>query len=206
MLQLRTTLTLTATVLAALALAACSSPSGSMSGMDHGSSPVMSSPAMAAGTFNDADTTFATGMVPHHMQAVTMADMILKKDDIDPAVIDLAKKIKAAQGPEITTMNSWLTAWGNPIGMPTSMPGMDMDTGMGMMSDADMAALDAATGVTASKLFLTEMIQHHQGAIDMANIEVASGKNRDALLLAKNIIASQTAEIQTMKDLLGTLQ
>jgi len=161
---------------------------------------------MAAGTFNDADTTFATGMVPHHMQAVTMADMILKKDDIDPAVIDLAKKIKAAQGPEITTMNSWLTAWGNPIGMPTSMPGMDMDTGMGMMSDADMAALDAATGVTASKLFLTEMIQHHQGAIDMANIEVASGKNRDALLLAKNIIASQTAEIQTMKDLLGTLQ
>lgn len=204
--QLRTTLAVTAALAAAVALAACSSSSGSMSGMDHGDTMMSSAPTMTAGTNNTADVTFVTGMIPHHTQAVTMVDSLLTKDGIDPAVIALAEQIKSEQEPEITTMTGWLTAWGVPTSTDTGMSGMDMGTGTGMMSDQDMSALDAATGSAASKLFLTQMIQHHEGAIGMANTEVTSGQDPDALALANNIVTSQTAEIQTMTSLLGTIQ
>ena len=74
-----------------------------------------------------------------------------------------------------------------------------------MMSDADMSSLDSATGVNAAKLFLAQMTQHHEGAIQMASTEVADGKSADAVTLAKNIVSSQTAEVQAMKDLLAKL-
>ena len=79
-----------------------------------------------------------------------------------------------------------------------------MDHG-GMMSEGDMTALDTATGLDASKLFLQQMTQHHQGAIDMATSEINEGKNRDALALAKKIIQDQPAEITEMQRLLATL-
>ena len=55
---------------------------------------------------------FARMMIPHHQQAIEMSDMILAKQGIDPRVIDLAKQIKAAQGPEIEKMQGWLNQWG----------------------------------------------------------------------------------------------
>jgi uncharacterized protein (DUF305 family) len=79
---------------------------------------------------------------------------------------------------------------------------MDMT---GMMPQADMDALANASGPDSSKLFLQQMIQHHQGAIDMANTEIASGKNSDAIALAKKIVASQSAEIAKINDILATL-
>ncbi|RFA06560.1 DUF305 domain-containing protein [Subtercola boreus] len=202
--KLRTTLTVTAALAAAVTLAACSSSTGSMGGMNHGGAAMSSAPTMTAGTNNTADVTFVTGMIPHHTQAVTMVDSLLKKDGIDPKVIALAAQIKAEQAPEIDTMTGWLTTWGVPES--TGISGMDMGTGMGMMSEEDMSALDAATGTEASKLFLTQMTQHHEGAIGMANTEVSSGQDPDALALAKNIVSSQTEEIQTMTDLLNTIQ
>ena len=90
---------------------------------------------------------FAAMMIPHHQQAVEMSDIILAKKGIDPRVVDLATQIKAAQGPEIQTMKGWLEDWGIPYDDSMSdMGGMGgMDHGDGMMSDDDMAALDAAT-------------------------------------------------------------
>jgi uncharacterized protein (DUF305 family) len=183
----------------ALVLAGCSTTTSSstmpsdMPGMNHGSSS-------AAAQFNDPDIAFATLMIPHHQQAVEMADILLGKTGVDARVVDLATKIKAAQSPEIATMTSWLTAWGQPT--PQPMDGMAMN---GMMSPADMNALTNATGPDSSKLFLTQMIQHHQGAIDMAKEELSTGKNTDALALAKTISDAQTAEIATMKSILATL-
>ncbi len=213
---MKKTLTISAAALAAaLVLAGCSagsgsgsSETGSMSGMNHGSSGMSSNSApatsaAAAADFNDADTMFAQMMMPHHVQAVTMSDIMLKKAGLPAAVTDLATKIKAAQGPEIEKMTSWLQSWGQPTEMPTDMSsahGME-----GMMGEDDMAKLEAAQGTDAAKLFLTQMIAHHEGAVMMAKTETTDGKNTDAVQLSKDIVSSQEAEIQKMKDLLATL-
>lgn len=189
-------------LLTAAALAGCAAGSpgndsgmGSMPGMDHSSE----STDTATSDHNQADVTFAMAMVPHHQQAIEMSDTLLTKQGVDARVTDLAHKIKAAQQPEIDTMNGWLTAWGQ----KTDMSGMDMG-GDGMMSQQDMDALKNASGADASKLFLTQMIQHHQGAITMATTETEKGKATDAVALAKTIAAAQTAEIATMRQLLAS--
>jgi uncharacterized protein (DUF305 family) len=73
-----------------------------------------------------------------------------------------------------------------------------------MMSDQDMAALQNAQGLEASKLFLTQMITHHQGAIAMAQNEIKTGQYPPALALAHSIITSQQVEINTMQGMLGS--
>ncbi|MGC5225084.1 DUF305 domain-containing protein [Micromonospora sp. DT81.3] len=164
--------------------------------------PGMGSSASAspsAAEASDADMQFTMMMIPHHEQAVEMADMVLAKDDIDERVIALAEQIKAAQGPEIELMQSWLDDWGTGMG---EMDGMDHG---GMMSDTDMQALEDATGVEASRLFLEQMMMHHEGAIEMAQDEVDNGQNPEVITLAENIIASQTTEIATMEEILATL-
>lgn len=199
--QLRSTLALVGVLATAITLSACTATT-TMGGMNHSSSPAPSSATENTGAFNDSDVAFAMGMVPHHKQAVEMADMILAKSGIDPRVIDLATRIKVAQGPEITEMTGWLKTWGSPVGSMSGMSGM----GSGMMSDGDMAALDAATGTTASKLFLEQMTTHHQGAITMAKTEISDGKNTDAIKLANAIVTSQSAEITEMADILSSLK
>ncbi|WP_233255561.1 DUF305 domain-containing protein [Naasia lichenicola] len=189
-------------------LAACStnSPSGSMTGMDHGTSGTATTDTSITNTgpHNDADVTFAMDMIPHHQQAVEMADMILAKDGIDADVIDLATRIKAAQDPEIITMTSWLSIWGE---MMNSSDMSDMRTmgENGMMSSDDMNALDKATGDEATRLFLEGMTTHHKGAITMAQTEISDGENPDAIELAKTIVEDQTAEIDEMSSLLRSL-
>jgi uncharacterized protein (DUF305 family) len=85
--------------------------------------------------------------------------------------------------------------------------GMDGMNGMGdgMMSDDDMDRLEEAEGAEATRLFLEQMIVHHEGAIQMAENEVEDGENPDAVALAERIIESQTEEIATMRDLLASL-
>ena len=95
------------------------------------------SPSVAAQLHNPADVMFAQHMIPHHQQAIEMSDTVLAKQGIDPRVTEEANKIKAAQGPEITQMQSWLSQWGVPMMpmMPGDMGGQDMS---GMMSEQDM--------------------------------------------------------------------
>jgi uncharacterized protein (DUF305 family) len=153
--------------------------------------------------FNDADVAFAQGMIPHHQQAVEMAEMAARRAASDE-VRQLASAIVAAQDPEIQTMTRWLQAWGEEI--PTDMSSMD-HTGMdmpGMMSDAEMQELEQATDVGFDRMFLQMMIEHHEGAIEMARTEQTEGQNRDAIALAKQIETAQTAEIATMRQLLGS--
>ena len=128
-----------------------------------------------------------------------MSDTLLAKDGVHPDVVALAERIKAAQGPEIETMNQWLEDWGQ----DTDMGGMDH--GGGMMSEEEMAALEEADGETASSLFLEQMIMHHQGAIDMAQAQIDNGQNPDAVALAQKIVEDQTAEITEMQELLAQL-
>jgi uncharacterized protein (DUF305 family) len=190
---------------ASLVLGACgsSSPSAhSASSPSTSSAPSASSTAApVSGPHNDADVTFASMMIPHHNQAIEMSDMLLAKSGIDPKVAALAQKIKAAQGPEVALMSGWLADWGaNPS--PSSMGDMG-GMGDGLMNQADMDALNDATGQQAAQLFLSGMIKHHQGAVTMAQAELGSGRSSDAKKLAQDIISAQKAEITEMNQLLG---
>lgn len=167
---------------------------------------------MAGASFNTADITFASSMIPHHQQAVTMAEMALDtKAGASTAVKDLATRIKAAQGPEITMMQGWLSSWGTGATPTTSaMGGMNTGTAMGgtdamdgMMSDADMTKLGGMNGTAFDTMWLTMMITHHQGAVTMSQTELTAGASTDAKALATKIITAQNAEIADMKKLLG---
>lgn len=189
----RLSLTLSAALALSLALAGCGAgaPTGA------GDSGAGSDAATAAVNANDADILFAQMMIPHHEQAVQMSENLLAKSGGNAEVRTLATAITAAQQPEIDQFRSWLTAWGADEGMG----GMDHGTD-GMMSDDDMAMLDDASGSDADRLFLEQMVVHHEGAIAMAETEVTDGENADAVALAENIATSQTDEITVMRDLL----
>lgn len=200
--KLRTAALVAVPLATALFLAGCAGNGDSMPGMDHGGGSSSAPSESAEADFNMADSMFAMMMIPHHQQAVEMSDMILAKSDVDQQVLDLAQQIKDAQQPEIDTMQGWLDDWGMSA---DDMDMGDMDHGGGMMSEEDMAQLEAATGADAARMFLEQMIEHHKGAIDMAETELADGKNPDAKELAQAVVDTQSAEITTMEDLLAQL-
>ncbi|MEH6818910.1 MAG: DUF305 domain-containing protein [Dietzia psychralcaliphila] len=179
-----------------------------------------------------ADVRFARMMIPHHEQAIEMSDIILAKDDIPDDVTELAEEIKAAQGPEIEQLNGWLEEWGEPAGSigghgGPADPGMGHDghgdpgTGDhmgdhmgdagemrmmdGMLSQEEMQELSDAEGTDAARLFLEQMIVHHEGAIDMAEDQVEDGTHPQAVELAQTIIDTQQREIDQMREMLAAL-
>ena len=157
-------------------------------------------------TFNDADVAFAQGMLPHHRQAVEMAQLAADRA-ADPRVMDLAARIEAAQATEIQTLTEWLDAWGAEAAGST---GMDHgraghgDSG-GMMSTGDMADLANTSGADFDRMFVDMMLVHHRGAVQMAGTEIAEGEDPDAITMAENIRDSQTTEIAEMQQLLTEL-
>jgi len=199
------TLSITAALAASLSLAGCATGSGMP--MDHGTSSPMSgmtpgaAQASSAADHNQADVMFAQMMIPHHTQAVEMSGIILAKPDVPAEVTALATQIKDAQAPEIKQMTAWLTGWNAP-----TMMGDDPGHGMsGMVDDAGIKQLTSATGTDAAKLFLEQMIGHHEGAIDMARQEIGAGKFPDAVKLGHDIVDAQQAEITQMKQMLAAL-
>ena len=189
---------------ATLALAACSNDDDHAGmPMDHSAArPAGSATAPPVGDFNHADVAFAQGMIPHHQQAIDMSDMILAKEGAHPEVTTLAEQIKAAQQPEIDTMNSWLDTWGR-----TQMDDDGRHHGGegGIMTEVQMRQLDKANASDGQRLYLDGMIRHHQGAIHMAETEIEEGNNEEAIKLAKQIAETQQQEIETMQELLAKL-
>lgn len=183
---------------AVLALAACGSgTNGSerMGGMNgHGTSSAASSPSGSAS--RAGDVMFAQMMVPHHQQAVEMADLALANASASAEVKALAQQVKAAQGPEIATMNDWLRTWGAP-----TTGAMDHGTS-GMMSEQDMASLETAKGGEFNRTWLEMMIDHHQGAVTMAQDVLSSTQDAEVEGLARAIVDGQKKEIATMRDML----
>ena len=158
-----------------------------------------------AASHNEADVTFAQEMIPHHQQAIEMADLAESRAE-SQEVKDLATDIEAAQGPEIETLTGWLESWGEDV-PDEGMSGMDhgdmsSDDMGGMMTADEMADLDAASGAEFDQMFLTMMIEHHEGAIEMAKTEQSEGEFPEALDMAKEIETTQAEEIQTMQNLL----
>lgn len=155
-----------------------------------------------AGEHDDQDTTFAQMMIIHHEGAVEMSQLAIERAD-NPEVVALAERIAEAQGPEIDQMTEWLGAWGEDVS-PDDHGGMDMG-GMdmnGMSQEEMMTQLDGLTGAEFDQAFLEAMIAHHEGAIEMAEQQLADGQNPAALLLAQKIVDDQQAEITGMQQLL----
>jgi uncharacterized protein (DUF305 family) len=203
---MRTKLTRPATLLAALLLAV---PTLAACG-DDDSHDTETHTAANGEEFNDADVAFATDMIPHHAQATEMVNMAMGRG-LDPEVQAIADGILTTQTTEVETMVDWLTGWDQPIPATSqdhaNAHGEDMgvETDMpGMMSEEEMAELEAAQGEEFQTMWLEMMIEHHEGAIEMADIEVEDGKFADAVAMAKAIQSSQADEIDEMRALLGS--
>ena len=187
---------LLATFAAATALSSCSTAAKE----DHGANP--SSATSTEVSHNEDDVMFAQMMIPHHEQAVELTALVPDRST-NPALVALASKISGEQQPEIGGMRAMLLQWDvNPAEMPhaSGHAGMTMQ---GMVDDATMVKLDSLKGADFDTLWLQSMISHHQGAIEMAKVEIADGKNADMITIAKNIVAAQQAEIDQMKKMLG---
>ncbi|MEW2304834.1 DUF305 domain-containing protein [Streptomyces sp. NPDC006655] len=189
------------TATAALALTACGGDDSAGATHASHSAAAGATASASAGTHNAQDVSFAQTMIPHHQQALEMASLAADRAS-SAQVKDLAARIEKAQDPEINTMTGWLKAWGEDV----PMAGMDHSghRGMaGMMSDKDMTMLKQAKGKDFDTMFLTMMVQHHRGAVEMAGTEQAKGAYAPATSMAGSIVTGQNAEIKEMNKLLG---
>ncbi|GGW82123.1 DUF305 domain-containing protein [Streptomyces lomondensis] len=185
---------------ATITLSACGGDSSGGSG--HRAHASAGSEA-SAGAHNAQDVSFAQGMIPHHRQALEMARLADGRAS-SGVVKDLAARIEKAQDPEIRTMTGWLKAWGEDVPEPGA--GMDHSghAGMpGMMSDEDMAELEKSSGKAFDAKFLALMVEHHEGAVEMADVEKDKGRYGPAKAMADDIVTAQNAEISEMNKLLG---
>ncbi len=181
-----------------LLLAACGSESHNMSDMSTASTGTDATGSESS--FNDADVMFAQMMIPHHEQAIELADMAL-----DPTLMageqvkTLASQIKSAQDPEIDLMTQWLTDWDQPLMDMSEEHDMSMD---GMLSVDEIAALGELTGAEFDQAWAASMIAHHKGAIKMAETVKEDGQSTPVKDLANLIMQEQQSEITVLETLL----
>jgi uncharacterized protein (DUF305 family) len=156
------------------------------------------------------DVEFMQGMIMHHAQAVEMTALIDSHTQ-NKELRSLGSRISKSQSDEIEFMKRWLTARGEPTSHTMShMQGMDMSSHSmlmpGMLSAKQMAALRKAKGKEFDRLFLTGMIQHHNGALIMVkDLFDTAGAGQDAELFnfATDVDSGQRAEIRIMQTMLG---
>jgi uncharacterized protein (DUF305 family) len=161
--------------------------------------------------YTAADIHFMSGMISHHAQAIKMAKWA-PTHGASPAVIRLSERIGTSQADEIVFMQSWLRDRRQPVPEPDPA-GMKMKMGdsehvmlmPGMLTPEQMAQLDAARGKEFDKLFLTFMIQHHQGAITMVRELFGAhgaGQDESVFQFANDVEIDQEAEIARMRQML----
>jgi uncharacterized protein (DUF305 family) len=204
------------TVLATLALAACSQQPDRRPSPVGTDAPVLlpGSPGAPARTAKPgervgqvpkqavaADVRFAEAMIPHHRQALEMTSLV---DDrtTTPVIRAFARSITAAQTPEINVMTGWLAALGRSA---PSGHAHDQAAGYGMASQEELNALRAAKGNAFDRLFLRLMTRHHEGAVKMAGEELAGGRDQRMRLMAKDVYSGQSIEIARMRKALESL-
>jgi uncharacterized protein (DUF305 family) len=157
-------------------------------------------PALDGGAYNVFDVSFIRMMIPHHAQAVQMATLAPSRAR-NRQLLAVAERIKAAQVPELVRLRGWLQNRKLP---EVGDNDVTHSTMRGMQSAEAMRALAAASGDSFDRLFVTMMIDHHQGAIDMAVDLLKVGMNGEVGEIANGIAAEQTAEIQRIRDAAGS--
>ncbi len=164
--------------------------------------------------YTKADIDFMSGMIGHHAQAVVMANWA-PSHGASPAVAMVCSRIALGQTAEIGLMQQWLGERGlsvpqaDPKGLKMTMNGHEMYMTMpGMLTEAQMNQLDAARGRAFDSLFLTYMIQHHEGALIMVDTLFATpgaAQDETVFKFATNVQADQTVEIDRMQQMLDQL-
>ena len=160
--------------------------SNMMNGMHHSS---------AGKVLSSSDAMFLQMMIPHHEQAVIMSDLAIKIST-NKELLTLAAQIKSAQNPEIVQMKKWLADDG--LGED---PGHSMDGMGGMLSEDELTDLSNSTGKNFDKKFISGMIEHHLGALDMVRM-IEDSKVAELRSFADSITKTQSAEIDLMRKLL----
>lgn len=158
----------------------------------------------AGANYTVADVEFMQGMIAHHAQAIYMSRMA-EAHGANPRLLRLATKIDQSQVAEIRLMQEWLIDNGQVAPDTSSWRAMTMP---GMLTEAQLKALDAATGIAFDRAFLTLMIQHHEGALKMvADLFAAPGAGQeiDVNVFANDVVTVQTAEIGVMRQMLSEL-
>lgn len=171
---------------------------GDMSAMDM---PVTIPPGAI---YTEADVRFMQGMIAHHAQAIYMSRLAAGRQ-ASPRLLKFANKIDQSQQAEIRLMQDWLRANHQMAPDTNSWRTMHMP---GMLTEAQLATLDASKGAEFDRQFLTLMIQHHQGALSMVKDLFASpgaGQDVDVSVFATDVQTVQTAEIDTMHQMLSQL-
>lgn len=170
-----------------------------------------SGPEKSSAEFNDADVAFATEMIQHHAQALSMVDLTLGRP-LSPGTQQLVEDIRDAQAPEIETMSDWLVSWDEPVpetmrdhanahGDGDAQNDADMP---GMMSEEQMTELEKASDAAFEDLWLEMMVEHHEGAVTMAEEQQEAGQYDEAVELAEGIATGQQAEIELMEGMLAS--
>jgi uncharacterized protein (DUF305 family) len=169
---------------------------------------------MARPAVSEADVHFMSGMIPHHAQAILIANWAATHG-ASRAVSVLSERIVVAQQDEIDIMQTWLRDRGQKVPpadathLRMTMNGVDHDMLMpGMLTPEELAQLDRARGVEFDRLWLKAMIKHHQGAVSMVDQLLASyGAAQDEIVfkLTSDIYADQTTEIDRMQKILDAL-
>ncbi len=158
--------------------------------------------------FTQDDVTFMQDMIPHHQQAVDMAALVEERTNREE-IIDLAGRIDATQADEIAFMQDWLRERGQTVPDPKADHAMHTGHDMaGMATPEQMAALAAASGTAFDRLFLELMIEHHNGAVRMAEeLLEKRGSAYDPVLFefVNDVINDQTSEVERMDALLASL-
>jgi uncharacterized protein (DUF305 family) len=149
--------------------------------------------------YTGADVMFLQMMIPHHQQAIDISNLAMKVSK-DSELLALAKKISADQAAEITQMKAWLKDAG-----ASEDPGHAMDGMGGMLTDADLATLKAATGKDFDILWLKGMTGHHDGAVHMTMM-IEDAKNADIKAFGEKVVADQSSQIDQMKAMLARIQ
>lgn len=154
---------------------------------------------------NEADVEFVQGMIPHHEQAIHMSELAAKHAN-SPDVKTIASTITTKQEEELKTMETLLHEWGV---KKEEAGGHDAHGGAkamhpGMLPEAELKELEETRGVEFDKLFLKSMVEHHKGAITMAEEAEHKGENKEVKKLAAEIKRGQEHEIEEMeKELVG---
>lgn len=152
------------------------------------------------------DPGFLQDMTVHHAQAVQMA-VWERSNTTDPALRQLAFDIESTQDQQLGMMQGWLRLWGLPTetspGRYMAWMGMPAAQMPGMASDADLARFRTQTGPATDVVFLQLMLRHHRGGLPMMQEEAAHGSVDVVTQLARSMVASQTAEADTMTQMLA---
>jgi len=151
---------------------------------------------------NDGDTAFAVNMIANHGQAVRVAELVPERTT-NSELAELAVGIASSRRTEIELMKALLVQW-NADATTSPMPDEPAFSAQGTIDEETVSRLQVLSGTDFDVLWLQSMIANGQGAIQIANTEIADGENVDALGLAKQIVVKQQTEIDRMQQLLAS--